>query len=121
MIRCSSSFARYKVLARDDGVCAVCGCDTKLLSRALSQARRDGDAHPLDLTALCCELGFNCYYYEALWQADHIVPVVEGGGACGLENLRTLCTPCHKEETRTLRRRLARGRRGQSDLLESNQ
>lgn len=40
------------------------------------------------------------------WQADHIVPVVEGGGECGLENIRTLCTPCHKEETAALRKRL---------------
>lgn len=31
----------------------------------------------------------------ALWQADHIVPVAFGGGQCGLENLQTLCTPCH--------------------------
>jgi hypothetical protein len=39
-------------------------------------------------------------------QADHTVAVSEGGGACGLENLRTLCTPCHKKETAALRERL---------------
>lgn len=45
------------------------------------------------------------------WQADHIVPVIEGGGACGLENLRTLCTPCHRLETAALAARRAAARR----------
>ena len=40
------------------------------------------------------------------WQADHIKAVAEGGGSCGLENLRTLCTPCHQIETEKLRSRL---------------
>lgn len=40
------------------------------------------------------------------WEADHIVPVVEGGGECGLENYRTLCVPCHKRATRALRQRM---------------
>jgi HNH endonuclease len=40
------------------------------------------------------------------WQVDHKVAVVEGGGNCGLENLRTLCVPCHREETEKLRVRL---------------
>jgi len=43
------------------------------------------------------------------WQADHILAVAEGGGGCGLENLRTLCTPCHKIETDNLRHRLRLG------------
>ncbi len=30
------------------------------------------------------------------WHADHIVPVYKGGGLCQLENLRTLCVPCHQ-------------------------
>ena len=29
------------------------------------------------------------------WHADHIRPVYKGGGLCHLENLRTLCVPCH--------------------------
>jgi 5-methylcytosine-specific restriction enzyme A len=40
------------------------------------------------------------------WQADHIIPVAEGGGECGLENLRTLCRPCHGKESGALRKRL---------------
>ena len=40
------------------------------------------------------------------WQADHITAVAEGGGECGLANMRTLCTPCHAKETAALLRRL---------------
>lgn len=47
-----------------------------------------------------------------LWQADHIQPVAEGGGACGLENIQTLCTPCHKRKTAEQARRKALIRRG---------
>lgn len=36
-----------------------------------------------------------------LWEADHIQPVVEGGGH-EPENLRTLCQPCHKAATKVL-------------------
>ncbi len=37
-----------------------------------------------------------------LWDADHIIPVKEGGGLCGLENMRTLCIKCHKNVTALL-------------------
>ena len=46
-----------------------------------------------------------------LWEADHIVPVVEGGGECGLDGLRTLCLRCHKHETRALAKRRAEARK----------
>lgn len=45
------------------------------------------------------------------WEADHIVPVAEGGGQCGLENYRTLCLVCHRRETAELARRRAEARR----------
>jgi 5-methylcytosine-specific restriction enzyme A len=37
-----------------------------------------------------------------LWEMDHILPVVEGGGDCGLDNLRTLCRWCHQKATNEL-------------------
>jgi hypothetical protein len=40
------------------------------------------------------------------WDMDHIVPVAEGGGGCGLDNLRTLCRLCHVRVTTELRKRL---------------
>lgn len=40
------------------------------------------------------------------WQADHELAVAAGGGSTGLDNLRTLCTPCHCVETEKLLARL---------------
>lgn len=48
---------------------------------------------------------------DSWWDADHVIPVVEGGGLCGLENYRTLCVPCHKAGTAALAARRARSRR----------
>lgn len=42
---------------------------------------------------------------RTLWDADHIVPVVEGGGECDLSNIRTLCVNCHRAATLALRER----------------
>lgn len=53
---------------------------------------------------LLVALGFR---KQHLWEADHIKPVVFGGGESGLDNLRTLCVPCHRLETRKLRRALS--------------
>jgi 5-methylcytosine-specific restriction endonuclease McrA len=43
---------------------------------------------------------------KSLWDADHIVPVAEGGGQCDLANMRTLCLKCHRQATEALRLRL---------------
>jgi 5-methylcytosine-specific restriction enzyme A len=43
---------------------------------------------------------------RSLWDADHILPVAEGGGECDLGNLRTLCLICHREQTLLLQKRL---------------
>ena len=54
------------------------------------------------------------------WQADHIVPVAEGGGDCGLKNLRTLCTPCHRKETDKLNHRLRlKGQPNNNDIRDA--
>ncbi|GAB5036982.1 hnh endonuclease [Nannochloropsis oceanica] len=45
------------------------------------------------------------------WHADHIVPVVEGGGLQGLENFRILCVACHQTATAKLRERRAQAKR----------
>jgi hypothetical protein len=33
------------------------------------------------------------------WEADHIIPVHLGGGACDIDNFQTLCKDCHKAKT----------------------
>jgi 5-methylcytosine-specific restriction endonuclease McrA len=51
------------------------------------------------------------YRNASLWEADHIVPVAEGGGGCGPDGYRTLCLRCHRSETAKLAGRLAAKRR----------
>lgn len=86
-IRTRPQHARLRVFERDRGICAGCGVDVfeGLQFARTRRSRGTGD----------------------LWQADHINPVVEGGGECGLDNLRTLCTKCHKAATAQLRKRMA--------------
>jgi hypothetical protein len=43
---------------------------------------------------------------KSMWDADHVVPVAEGGGQCDLSNMRTLCIRCHREATAALRLRM---------------
>ena len=87
---------REQVFARDRGVCAQCGLDTEALRK---------DKRKLDFAArrrFEKEWGRRRH----LWDADHIVPVVEGGGECDLSNMRTLCLKCHRAATAALRGRL---------------
>jgi 5-methylcytosine-specific restriction protein A len=58
---------------------------------------------------VCAVCAYDCG--DPTWEADHIIPVVEGGGCCGLDNYRTLCPPCHKLDTAELAARLAQRRR----------
>ena len=95
-IRTDAGHARYMVWRRDQGVCAACGVDT--VQDVISRTGRPRS---------------NNWKNGDLWQADHIVPVAEGGGECGLEGLRTLCTACHLKATKALRNRLSDARREQ--------
>lgn len=103
-IRTDPGFVREAVFRRDKGVCASCGLDTHALERTRPRHHSEtkpGNPWADDLIAK----GFpdNCVRFgTSLWAADHIVPVVKGGGACGLENYRTLCVPCHRLETTRL-------------------
>ena len=81
--------ARLRVFERDKGICQKCGKDVFEGTGRKRRSRGTGD----------------------LWQADHILPVVEGGGECTLANLRTLCIICHNIETASLAKRRAAARK----------
>jgi 5-methylcytosine-specific restriction enzyme A len=83
-IRSRPNHARLRVFERDRGVCAICHINVFAGTGRTPRSRGTGD----------------------LWQADHINAVIEGGGECGLDNLRTLCTKCHLSVTNELRTRL---------------
>ncbi len=97
-LRTDPGYSREQVLARDRGVCAVCGLDTiefyrrfqRLPAWKRDELRQHLDIHP---------------HRRSFWDSDHIRPVAEGGGECDLSNLRTLCLWCHSDETNKLRQR----------------
>jgi 5-methylcytosine-specific restriction enzyme A len=72
---------RKAVLARDKGVCACCGLNTKTISlrhaRAVWGLPRDR---------------------RSVWDVDHIKTLAEGGNH-DLSNLQTLCYKCHQQKT----------------------
>jgi len=99
-LRTDPGYLREQVLKRDAGICAQCRVDTVALRR---------DMRRLDFAArrkFLKEWGLAERSRKSLWDADHIVPVVEGGGQCDLSNMRTLCLKCHREATAALRARL---------------
>jgi MFS family permease len=94
----SDGYLREKVLQRDRGICAICRIDT---CAAYGELRRSRGTHRQKLLR-----GLRRLTRQTLWDADHILPVVEGGGECDLQNLRPLCLLCHRQQTLELRRRL---------------
>ena len=107
-VRCHPGTARYLVRGRDKKVCAACGLDTKTLARW-----KHRDKTPDEYKAMVEELGFFILPWgrDSFWDMDHVVPITEGGGMCGLEGLQTLCVPCHKAETKELAGRRAQERK----------
>jgi 5-methylcytosine-specific restriction endonuclease McrA len=97
-LRTSPGYLRDQVFARDRGVCAACGLDTEALRK---------DKRKLDWRSRR-EFEREWGGRRNLWDADHIVPVVEGGGECDLSNMRTLCLRCHKAATAELQKRRSR-------------
>lgn len=111
------TIAKWNVL-RGDPVPRGC-LHPECLDTAVRNLRRYWDLSPPPYSdrykAACCEVGLPPKLWSMkrrLWEMDHIQPVVEGGGDCGLENLRTLCWDCHRIETAALAARRAKARRG---------
>lgn len=99
---------RARVLERDKGICAQCGCDCLMIYRTFQ--RVDWQARQF-LKAI-----WNIRPARDYWEADHIVEVVRGG-LNDMGNLQTLCIPCHKEKTAKLARERAQERRDSARLL----
>lgn len=103
-LRSSTTYLRECVFERDRGVCALCGTDTHRLRRKIM--RLPFTERMREIRALQAR-GAVHRGRKSWWEADHILPVVEGGDS-NLENIRTLCISCHREATRALRVRRAR-------------
>jgi hypothetical protein len=103
-IKTDPAFLRTLVGKRDRGRCSSCGLRCRDLEKSLKLLRQ-----------VLARLGQSRVYgslrkalkvknRHSLWDADHIRPVVEGGGECGLENMQTLCLWCHRDKTAAGRR-----------------
>jgi 5-methylcytosine-specific restriction endonuclease McrA len=103
-LRSQPAYLREHVLLRDHGICAGCGVDTIAAARKLRYAR--GAKREM----LLQHWGLRTRVRRSLWDADHVVPVAEGGGECDLDNLRTLCLRCHRMATAALRLRIRQPR-----------
>lgn len=107
------------VRTRDKGICALCGFDSlacqRRVKRIYDRAKGGGyggRSYPYSFVRIrrfANRTGIGPTYQP--YEVDHIVPVVEGGGCCGLDNFRTLCFLCHKLETKALAGRRAAARR----------
>jgi len=112
-LRSSGSYLRTCVYRRDRAVCVICNFDTKTLAKALrvltvphKRTRVVPAENAVQYTEMCAEYGISMKRKTwgtarggGLWDADHIVRVVDGGGCAGLDNVRTLCCSCHKAVT----------------------
>jgi 5-methylcytosine-specific restriction endonuclease McrA len=96
-LRSDTAYLRSQVFLRDKGFCACCHLDTLALRRRLYDL-------PLEeRERVGMEKGFPAHQsrHLALWEADHMVPVSQGGGvdvgesSGGVDSFQTLCVPCH--------------------------
>ena len=124
LVGASATWARDACWKRDKGICAACGCDSNSAYKAWRATATE--CHRLESWFANREMRGQIDWKEfkrsretlrkrisppnpgwtpgrqSGWDADHILQVVRGGGSCGIENLRTLCHPCHKRATAKL-------------------
>lgn len=78
---------------RDGGVCRGCGvvCWGGKPTTREHGAAQDKERHAWRSQGLP--------WRPEHWQADHIIPVEQGGGACELDGFQTLCVRCHRQKS----------------------
>ncbi|HEX4770969.1 MAG TPA: HNH endonuclease signature motif containing protein [Bryobacteraceae bacterium] len=97
-LRSSPAHLRERVFERDRGICAACGLDCVSEYARIRRLRGAAKANAI--------LSWQLRGRKSLWDADHILPVSQGGGECDLDNMRTLCLKCHRARTIAMRVRL---------------
>ena len=137
--KCTAGGLRRQLSLVEKGVCQVCGLDTRLLCFELQKIRRNVIGWKEARARVLKEMAHKFFlpkmgkYRENLlnkaiegyaWHADHVKAVYEGGGACSIDNMRTLCVPCHVSVTIEQHKARAHARKrarpqGQLSLLET--
>ncbi len=123
MVNFDWGWVRRRIFERDKGVCQHCGTDTVKLNRRFRKFRTwfkerwPGADSYRAMIRWCRKRGIPKGRISSdWWDADHIMPVSEGG-TNALDNIRTLCIACHRAETAALRKRLAIARKC-GDMIE---
>lgn len=96
-LRTNQKYLKTCVYQRDKGICAICNVDTKNISKECFNNKENLEKYNISKKRKI----YKHKWGGGLWDADHIIPVKNGGGSCGLDNLRTLCINCHKIVTKT--------------------
>jgi hypothetical protein len=112
-LRCQPAYQRPFVLKREHFICEMCGRDVQASQRrGIDEWGRhpSHSAYGVDWKhkqSVREEIFRRHGWARGEWyEVDHIIPVIEGGGLLGPENLRLLCGACHAVVTRELRARL---------------
>lgn len=126
-LRSDAGYVRRLVYDRDGGECSVCGVATDKIRWEIAAIKQEHWRLVRQNNELRWVAGWlfrewsnwrnGEYGHSSPWEADHIIPVIEGGGWCGLENYRTLCVPCHRAQTAALAGRRADRRANQPRML----
>ncbi|MEO8521005.1 MAG: HNH endonuclease signature motif containing protein [Acidobacteriota bacterium] len=98
-IRSSPWYVRKQIKRRDKGTCQLCGVNVVKAHREWTRSKPPAADRAARKTWRAA---------RPRWEADHIVPVADGGGECGLDNYRLLCRPCHVAVTLAWRARRVR-------------
>ena len=89
-IRSSPWYVRRQIKKRDKGICQLCGFNVIKAHREWTRSKPPaGDRAARKAWRLA----------RPRWEADHRIPVADGGGECGLDNYRLLCRACHLSVT----------------------
>eukprot|EP00557_Chaetoceros_sp_GSL56_P007692 CAMPEP_0176504824 /NCGR_PEP_ID=MMETSP0200_2-20121128/16158_1 /TAXON_ID=947934 /ORGANISM="Chaetoceros sp., Strain GSL56" /LENGTH=930 /DNA_ID=CAMNT_0017904319 /DNA_START=273 /DNA_END=3065 /DNA_ORIENTATION=+ len=109
----ASTRVRAQVFSLENGICQKCGIDANALYlkvHALEPPERLNALMSANWRLPKTQKALHNLLHNPkeadFWQADHILPVAQGGGDASLDNYRTLCTPCHLVETERLTSRL---------------
>lgn len=101
VVKSDQNYLRGVAWRRDRGVCSSCKVDTeRLYHQYHASINRDNEE---EVTGRLKDLGFH-ETASSFWQADHKVPVSEGGNLLGPGNIQTLCLSCHKRKTKNQRK-----------------
>lgn len=101
LLRSNNNYMRSCIFRRDKGVCAVCGVRTSAIGKEILRQATDDDVQAIRQSYGVAKNRrvWRSKFNSAVFDVDHITRVADGGGLCGLDNLRTLCCACHKAVT----------------------